>query len=208
MSRKLFYLAVAGMVAGTVVPQTVDAQGRGKGQDKNKDRDSDRVVRVDNRTRQVLQDRNRDRDSDRDSDRRYDDRRNDDRYQEKSNGPKFCRNGEGHPVHGRQWCRDKGYGLGNDGWRRATWEDVVLRRPRSIDDRSVGRSVLDDILGSVILGRFDAHRRDLGGRDSLTGRWVDGGSVLRLHAGSLPVAQLIDSNRDGRVEAVLLYTGK
>jgi hypothetical protein len=25
------------------------------------------------------------------------------------NGPAFCRSGEGHPVHGRQWCRDKGW---------------------------------------------------------------------------------------------------
>jgi len=24
-------------------------------------------------------------------------------------GPAFCRSGEGHPVHGRQWCRDKGW---------------------------------------------------------------------------------------------------
>lgn len=25
------------------------------------------------------------------------------------NGPAFCRSGEGHPVHERQWCRDKGW---------------------------------------------------------------------------------------------------
>jgi hypothetical protein len=28
------------------------------------------------------------------------------------NGPAFCRSGEGHPVHGRQWCRDKGWDVG------------------------------------------------------------------------------------------------
>jgi hypothetical protein len=25
------------------------------------------------------------------------------------NGPAFCRNGQGHPVHGWQWCEDKGW---------------------------------------------------------------------------------------------------
>lgn len=24
----------------------------------------------------------------------------------KGNGPPFCRNGQGHPVHGMDWCRD------------------------------------------------------------------------------------------------------
>lgn len=51
---------------------------------------------------------------------RYD--RNDRRYESRApaqkgkngKGPAFCRNGEGHPVHGRQWCRDKGFGLGGD----------------------------------------------------------------------------------------------
>lgn len=27
-------------------------------------------------------------------------------------GPKFCRSGAGHPVHGRSWCVQKGLGLG------------------------------------------------------------------------------------------------
>src|SRR5688500_8111477 len=27
--------------------------------------------------------------------------------------PSFCRSGEGHPVWGRQWCLDKGFGLGD-----------------------------------------------------------------------------------------------
>lgn len=28
---------------------------------------------------------------------------------ERGNGPAFCRSGAGHPVHGRAWCRDKGW---------------------------------------------------------------------------------------------------
>ena len=27
----------------------------------------------------------------------------------KGNGPAFCRNGQGHPVHGWRWCEDKGW---------------------------------------------------------------------------------------------------
>lgn len=27
-------------------------------------------------------------------------------------GPPFCRSGAGHPVHGRAWCLEKGWGLG------------------------------------------------------------------------------------------------
>lgn len=27
-------------------------------------------------------------------------------------GPAFCRSGQGHPVHGRRWCIEKGFGLG------------------------------------------------------------------------------------------------
>jgi hypothetical protein len=29
-------------------------------------------------------------------------------------GPAFCRSGAGHPVHGRRWCLQKGFGLGRD----------------------------------------------------------------------------------------------
>lgn len=29
-------------------------------------------------------------------------------------GPAFCRSGAGHPVHGRRWCVQKGFGLGRD----------------------------------------------------------------------------------------------
>jgi hypothetical protein len=42
---------------------------------------------------------------------------------EASASPAFCRSGAGHPVHGRSWCIDKGFGLGrsyvrhDDDWR-------------------------------------------------------------------------------------------
>jgi hypothetical protein len=47
----------------------------------------------------------------------------------KGNGPAFCRNGQGHPVHGWEWCEDKGWG------RSRT--DVVRRNGR---DRIVDAS--------------------------------------------------------------------
>jgi hypothetical protein len=43
------------------------------------------------------------------------------------NGPAFCRNGQGHPVHGWQWCEDKG-------WDRSSGR-IVRRRGRVDDDR-------------------------------------------------------------------------
>lgn len=51
----------------------------------------------------------------------HDWRRNERRYESRTNGknrsargPKFCQNGSGHPVHGMQWCRDKGFGRYGD----------------------------------------------------------------------------------------------
>jgi hypothetical protein len=49
-------------------------------------------------------------------------------------GPAFCRSGAGHPVHGRQWCTRKGFGLGRD---------------FTIDTRRRGRTRQ----GDIIIGR-------------------------------------------------------
>jgi hypothetical protein len=51
-------------------------------------------------------------------------------------GPAFCRSGAGHPVHGRQWCRDKGWDSSNRsiwGSRRDDGRIIVLD-PRDRDD--------------------------------------------------------------------------
>jgi hypothetical protein len=129
-----------------------------------------------------------------------------------SAGPPFCRNGQGHPVHGRQWCRDKGFGAGGiltTRWDTRGWDDVVLRAPRGQDRRpgAVSRGGLIDILGDVVFGRVAAEGRQLGASEPLTGRWVrgDGGAnVLQIRSGALPVAELTDLNGDGRVDAVLI----
>ncbi|CAN5333634.1 hypothetical protein BH18GEM1_BH18GEM1_20700 [soil metagenome] len=123
-------------------------------------RDRDRRVR--NRD-----DDDRDRDRDRNRDRDNDDRlvlrdRNgrvivihddaiDERFRHRGgNGPPFCRSGAGHPVHGRRWCLEKGWGLGNPGdiffgdGEIFFWDDgdlVIVRdsrfRDRRVDDRRV-----------------------------------------------------------------------
>jgi hypothetical protein len=147
-------------------------------------------------------------------DRDWDDRDDrDDRHgnkNKKGKGPAFCRNGEGHPVHGREWCRQKGFDTGYGVYDRVDWGDVVLRRGRYDTRREMGRGTLEDILGSVVLGRFDRQRSRLGYSQPLYGRWVesDAGSVLRLMSGSQPIAQVIDRNRDGRADVVLLYNGR
>jgi hypothetical protein len=73
------------------------------------------------------------------------------------NGPPFCRNGQGHPVHGRQWCRDKGWGLG-DGRVVRRDDDVIWGSDRypdrypDRDGRASGGGVLDRI-GDIMRGR-------------------------------------------------------
>ena len=139
-------------------------------------------------------------------DRRYDR----DRYDNRRSGPKFCQNGQGHPVHGRAWCRDKGFDLGRgyvrDRWDRVSWSDVIFqRRDRRYDSR-LGSSVLRDLLGGSVYGRLDDHRRRAGYAEGLAGSWGRSGSgyVLNVFAGGVPIAQLIDANLDGRAETVLL----
>lgn len=126
-------------------------------------------------------------------------------------GPPFCRNGQGHPVHGRQWCRDKGFGLGSGSarWEDRGWEDIILGSPRRGDrrQRTMDQGGLIDVLGDVVLGRLDGERRRLGGRAALEGRWLDlrqGGRVLQIRSGNVPVAELSDLDGDGRVDVTLV----
>ena len=124
-------------------------------------------------------------------------------------GPVFCRNGRGHPVHGRQWCRDKGFGTRSGPiWERRTWEDVILRAPS--DDRKRGimdQGSLADILGDVVFRRLSGESRRIGGDGRLTGRWIrpaGAATVLQIQSRGLPVAELTDLDGDGRIDAVLV----
>jgi len=138
------------------------------------------------------------------------DRRDDDDCRNDSargNGPPFCRNGQGHPVHGMAWCREKGWS--NTSLRNVSWGDIILRRPRYDAQRDLSRSVLESILGRTGFGRFDQQRMRLGSSSPMFGQWVDTsyGSILNLYSGGLQIAQILDRDRDGRADVVLLNLG-
>lgn len=146
------------------------------------------------------------RDYDRDRDRYVRRAAYDSYIRQGKGGPKFCRTGAGHPVHGRAWCIQKGFGLGGGSrWDRVNWGDAYLRNGRT--SGSVGRVGLSDIVGSMMYGRLDARRRTYGYNAPLSGRWFrteSGAPALLVSAGTQALAELIDSNRDGRADLVLL----
>lgn len=130
---------------------------------------------------------------------------------DRERGPAFCRSGEGHPVFGRQWCRDKGFGVGSGSvrWEDRGWEDVIFGGPRERQRRigTTDRGGLVDILGDRVYRRLVDENRRLGGREPLSGRWINPGgvaNVLQVRSGSIPVAELSDLDGDGRVDAVLV----
>jgi hypothetical protein len=163
--------------------------------------DNDRV-RILNRRGDVLFDMN---------DRQADDlggwrmRRLGDQYA-RSNAPAFCRSGEGHPVWGRQWCLDRGFGLGSRTgtiWSRGSIGDIIFRNPdyRTRYDR-VG---LLDVLGAVVLNRLGLHSIGMGYDQPLTGYWVadpSGPYLLRVNSGPYEVAEFYDGDRDNRPEVL------
>ncbi len=128
------------------------------------------------------------------------------RDKRRGNGPPFCRDGRGHPVHGLEWCRDKGWDDDGRLWQRASWPDVIFGRDETESD-VLDRRSLGDVLGEIVLGRFDERSRYLGLADALVGRWValdGGGTVLQVKSGDVPVAELTDADGDGRVDGTIL----
>lgn len=130
---------------------------------------------------------------------------------DRGNGPPFCRNGQGHPVHGQQWCRDKGFGTDRGVvWRDGGLGDIIFGSPRDRDKQrrgAVDRGGLMDVLGDVVFRRVDDQRRRLGGSAPLEGRWVqprEGMRVLQIRSGGVPVAELTDVDGDGRVDYSLV----
>lgn len=127
----------------------------------------------------------------------------------KEGAPSFCRSGAGHPNWGRQWCIDKGFGLGESAgvrWGRTTdVGDLVLRR--NTDTGSLARDVLVGVLGDVVLNRLGLHAITMGYSDPLTGSWISeptGPRVLRITSGDYPVAEIVDTNRDDRADALVV----
>jgi hypothetical protein len=126
--------------------------------------------------------------------------------QPSANAPAFCRSGAGHPVHGREWCLDKGFGLGSRSgtlWSRGSVEDVVFRR-RTDADR-LDRGGLAGVLGDIVFGRLALQSVALGYDQPLMGVWVaqpDGPRILRVRSGEYEVAEFVDRDRDDRVEVL------
>lgn len=131
----------------------------------------------------------------------------DDRVKEGS--PSFCRSGAGHPVWGRQWCLDKGFGLGANqdvrwGTTRTVSDIIFGRRPTT---PTLARDALLGLLGPVAFDRLALHAVTLGYTDPLTGVWhseATGPDVLMVNSGQYPIAELVDTNRDQRTDLMLV----
>lgn len=130
----------------------------------------------------------------------------------KARGPAFCRSGAGHPVFGRRWCVDKGFGLPARAhpplrWERRYWEGNLPHSRTRHRGGTLGRGELISVLGPAVYGRLDRQRARLGGRHALSGRWIrpHGSSiVLQVRAGRLAVAELTDFGADGWIDVVLV----
>jgi hypothetical protein len=199
---------MAAVMVALAVAAPVEAQRRA-----DRDRDDDRYERDDDHrvgeregNREGRKGDSDDWDYSRTAERRGE-RADRERRGERGNGPSFCRSGEGHPVFGWDWCRERGWDRGATipvRWERRSWEDVVFRRS---DQRgALDRRDLGDVLGSVVFGRLDTRRRELGSRDSYVGRWVTSGNgrELWVTAGGVPLARLVDRNGDRRVDGIYL----
>ena len=123
--------------------------------------------------------------------------------------PSFCRSGAGHPQWGRQWCLDKGFGLGTQQNRHwgTTRELGDLVFVRQVTPGSLTRDVLLSVIGPIAFDRLALHALSLGYTDPLTGTWYTEGTgpnVLRINSGSWPIAELVDTNRDRRTDLMLV----
>lgn len=122
--------------------------------------------------------------------------------------PAFCRSGAGHPVFGREWCVDKGFGLGADRdfrWGRMRLDDVVF--VRRVSATRLASDAILALLGPTAFDRLALHAITLGLMEPLAGVWLDdpgGPRVLLLTSGDRPVAELVDRDRDDRPEVLLV----
>jgi len=124
--------------------------------------------------------------------------------------PSFCRSGEGHPVFGREWCLNKEFGLGSYRdvrWARTTRLDNVIFLQPANTSNDLAREALISLLGPVAYDRLALHAITLGLVDPLVGRWMGeptGSRILRLSSGLLPVAEIVDRNRDDRADVMVV----
>jgi hypothetical protein len=126
-----------------------------------------------------------------------------------SGAPSFCRSGAGHPVWGREWCIDKGFGLGGyDDYRWGRTNDIGnIVFPRAGIGTTLTSVALTRLLGSNAYDRLALHAVTLGLLEPLTGRWVSqptGPQVLFVDSGSYPVAEFVDTDRNFGVDDLLV----
>jgi hypothetical protein len=132
----------------------------------------------------------------------------------RDNAPAFCRSGAGHPVWGRQWCIDKGFGLGGAStvrWGRVVQPSYIVMQQAPVTNASANAMILTDILRTVLgaqtFDRLALHALTLGYSDPLTGRWMGeptGQRTLLVSSGTYPVAEVVDLNRDGRADNAIV----
>jgi hypothetical protein len=131
-------------------------------------------------------------------------------YNVASSAPSFCRSGAGHPVWGRQWCIDKGFGLAryrDVRWGRAAYLGDVYFAPRYYTTGSLVGDVLLNVIGAVAYDRLALHAISLGYTDPLSGVWIGepyGPRVLQLYSAGYPVAEIVDADRDDRADVLVV----
>ena len=227
-NSRMLIMAAGLALAGASVPQSVDALQAGRARAEGSERARAERARTERaRTERARAERDR-QERERYERGRYEREGRATARRNQGNGPPFCRDGRGHPVHGRRWCTEHGYRLGNDrydprdrrddrydpwdrrddrldrDWERVRW-DVAFYNPRYRQSR-LSRNELTDLLGRRSYDRFDEHRRRSGFSGSLLGNWTvtQRGYGLQLLAGGRPLALLVDGNRDGRVDEIYL----
>jgi hypothetical protein len=154
--RAMQGILLTSALVAIAAPVELWAQGRGRGHGKRieerriearfESSDRDRVL-VRGRDGLVIVDR-----------RILDDRHRFDRR--RGQGPAFCRSGAGHPVHGRRWCIEKGWGLGrgdvfDDGRvivRRDGGRVIVRRDDDVVIRRRDRRDTIERIVDKILLG--------------------------------------------------------
>jgi hypothetical protein len=129
----------------------------------------------------------------------------------KNDAPAFCRSGAGHPVFGRQWCIDKGFGLGSGDnvlWGRAVQPSAIVLQPTPANTTaSIATDVLRAVLGNQTFDRLALHALTLGYTDPLVGRWLGeptGPRTLLVTSGVSPVAEVVNVDRDNRAQNLLV----
>lgn len=97
-------------------------------------------------------------------------------------GPPFCQNGQGHPVHGWDWCVSKGFAPAWQGpaflrgWEGIRWDDARFRHRQPVRyDQWLGQGDLVSIVGEVLLGRLMGESRVRGQTQPVRARWVQEG---------------------------------